>query len=193
LETKTVSRRQILFVSGTMPLALLMFLTSRLNPGVPSLGASSQSLHNSPVIDIQKDGPLLEGRAISLAEAKKAFQTKLPVPPTNAATGERTAIWIDSRKQIAFVWASDLRFYINRIDAESSRADFVATWKQKTANGDGVFTSVRGEPAIGHDATDDQGISNLSFIDKGLILQFVSPTHSLDDLEAFANAISYED
>lgn len=142
--------------------------------------------------DIQEEGPLLEGRRITLEEAKKKSPYPLPIPPANAGTGERSGIWIDAGAQVAFVWINDMRFYVNQSSIDPELA--AAQWAEKVATESEFgwqLTTVRGEPAIGTDGRNGAPAS-LAFIESGLSLQFVSAAHTLAELKQFAEAIAYE-
>lgn len=194
----THAQRWLPLIVGFAVSVLVILLVGGSGPPVaPSGDLLSHMTQNGPAIDIQKDGPLLDGRRITLDEAKASSKAELPVPPTNEKTDERTAIWIDDSGQIAFVWESGMRYYINRLDDESNKADIAESWEEKAAKADVSpaqderYTTVREEPAIGLDGAGET-VSNLTFMEQDFMLQFVSPDHSLEDLKDFANAITYE-
>ena len=115
---------------------------------------------------------------------------RLAIPPITPATGDLTAIWIDPTMEVAFVWKNDMRFYADRLH-DTTRAVTVEGWKLKAASGEGQLVTVRGQTGIGHERSGDDP-SALTFIDKGLSLQFISASHSLEELEQFAELIIYE-
>lgn len=142
--------------------------------------------------DLQEDGPLLAAQRITLDQAKERSPYSLPVPPTNAETSDRAGIWIDRGLQIAFVWLNDMRFYVDRTDLTPEVA--AQEWSKKVATEPElgwVLTTVRGQPAIGADRANGNP-SSLTWIERGLSIQFVSPAHSLDELKQFAESVQYE-
>lgn len=205
ISNKTIFNKPIGIRGGFAPLvaggltALLVALVVQVKGGVGVDDGRLPAL-NSPINDenIQEEGPLLDGNKITLEEAKSSAASDLPVPITDARTGSRAGIWSDASGQIAFVWTSDLRYYINRLEGETTKSDFVKSWEEKSQQSDSSeqkqpaeLLSVRGEPAIGHDLIEGS-VSNLTFIEKGYILQFVSPVHSLSELDEIAESIEYE-
>lgn len=155
---------------------------------------------NAPAIDIQKEGPLGGGEKVTLDEVMRRTPYRLPAPPTNDDTGALSGIWMTgggcegsecSSPQVGFVWATDMRFYVNASDTSEEIA--VAQWERKAANEeDAVLLTVRGHIAIGRER-DENGPSALTWMEQGLSLQFVSPDHALEELKAFAEAITYEE
>ena len=115
---------------------------------------------------------------------------RFAVPPITPATGNLTAIWIDPTMEVAFVWKKDMRFYVDPLH-DSTRAVAIEGWKLKAAAGEGQLVAVCGQTGIGHERSGDDP-SALTFIDKGLSLQFIFPSHSLEELEQFAELIIYE-
>jgi len=146
-----------------------------------------------PAIDIQTEGPLVDGERIHFEEAKRRTPYDLPIPPTDERTGDRSGIWIDPGLQVAFVWATDLRFYVDTTELTEEEA--IAVWSAKVEEEPQVWmlTSVRGHPAIGTDGQGKDDPSSLTFLERGLMIQFVSPHHTLDELESLAEAIQYEE
>jgi hypothetical protein len=192
--------RPIPFLAGLFTasaLLLIMLLNTDLGEPEVFTGHVPAGLSNAPEIDIQKDGPLVDAKQISLAEARAASERSIPVPPTNPSTEERTAIWLDDGGQVAFVWTSGLRYYINRVDSDWSKQEAVEAWQGKVQGGQEAseaasMTTVRGEPAIAYEPT-EKNPSSLTFIENGFSLQFVSPGHSVEELRDLANAIRYEE
>ncbi len=137
-------------------------------------------------------GPLPDDERVSLEEAKERTDYDLPVPPTNDVTGELTGVWID-RTQVAFVWATDLTFYVDVTDLNEGLVE--RQWTQKVedeAEAGWEMAEVRGHVAIALDAGGDLHPSSLTWIEDGLSLQFVAPQHSLADLMDLADAIEVE-
>ena len=141
-----------------------------------------------PIIDIQKESPLGGGEKLTLEQLLATEEQPVPVPPTNAETGDRTAIW-SLAGQIAFVWENDMRYYINS-GGDTSESQMEAGWREKARRGDGELVTVQDSLAIGHDLSAENP-ANLSFVDRGFSIQFVSPAHSLDQLVEFADLITY--
>jgi hypothetical protein len=163
---------------------------------------SGGAVFPGPAIDLMKDGPLPSGERVSLEDAKKQTSYSLPVPPTDSKTGERTAIWIDPSHQVAFVYKTELVVYVHLTD--SKEEDKAAQWTQKAAADTEpywVITTVRGHTAIAADRgpesmeVDPSGIrpSTLLWIEQGVSIEFVSPNHSLDELESLAEQIKFEE
>lgn len=162
-------------------------------PEDPSKTEAGSQTSLGPQIDIQSDGPLLDGEMITLEEAKHRSPYKLPIPPTNEKTGDRAGIWIDVTAQIAFVWRTDLRFYVGRTEVTEQEA--AAEWSEKAATETDtpwVITTARGHAAIGAEKSAERP-SSLTFIEDGLSIQFVSPSHNLEELRQFAEEIKREE
>lgn len=146
-----------------------------------------------PTIDLQESGPFAAGRRVSPATAAIALGGLLPVPPTTASTGELTAIW-EEAGQVAFVWRSDLRFYAER--SELSPEELLASWEEKLRDEDDpnwILTDVRGVPALARDILGPDQPSSLTFLDRGISMQFVGPSQTLQDLLELADAIAFSD
>lgn len=140
-----------------------------------------------------QSGPLGDDRKVTLEEAEAETPYDLRIPPTNDETGELSGIFIDANPQVAFVWSTDMVFYVGRTDM--SEAEAARSWKTKVTEQpeDGSeMTNARGHTAIGHDGHGDLRPSNLTWIEDGLSLQFVSPQHTLEQLRAFAEAVEVE-
>lgn len=186
-----------LFTSLSLALLLTVSRSNSIPDALPPADVESQRL--GPEIDLQEDGPLANGKKVPLAIALAIAPYSVPVPPTNAETQELTGIWIDESNQIAFVWASDLRFYVNQLEEDSSEAEIRAGWAEKEDRGedqatgqDVVILNVNGHPAIGYDAN-AKGPSSLTSVESSLSLQFVSPNHSLNTLQELAEKIVYRE
>ncbi|HEX2295527.1 MAG TPA: hypothetical protein VHN37_09490 [Actinomycetota bacterium] len=139
-----------------------------------------------------QSGPLPNGEKVTLEDAKARTPYDLPVPPANDTTGELTGIWIDGT-QVAFVWTTDLTFYVGK--SESGEAAAERGWRQKVEEQpeDGSeMTTARGHVAIGRDGHGDSSPSNLTWIENGLSLQFVASRHTLEQLRELADAIEIE-
>lgn len=158
-------------------------------------------LGGGPRIDIHKEGPLGGGRKVALDDAIRATPYSLPIPSTTEDTGGLSGIWMTqggcegsecSSPQVGFLWATDITFYVNEVPADLIQEQVVAAWKKKVSNGDRVLLSIRGLTAIGHQR-DETGPSSLTWMEQGLGLQFVSPSHTLLELESFAGAIRFEE
>ena len=170
-------------------------ITAALAAGCGAPDESAPRSHVSPDRDASErsrevqNGPLPNDEKVTLEEAKARASYDLPVPPTDDSTGELTGIWID-RTQVAFVWATDLTFYVDVTDLDEKLME--RQWTQKVEDEKGwEMTTVRGHVAIGRDDGDVQ-VSNLTWIEDGLILSFVAPHHTLADLRAFAERIEIE-
>lgn len=146
-------------------------------------------------IDIQNDGPLMDGQTVALEDAIELTDyPAFPIPPTNEVTGSLTNIWIDGLKQVAFVWSSDLRLYINPL-LGMRQEELVAGWTvaapfMKKA----ALTKVGEQVALGVDGSGAEEPSSLTWADpeNGLILQFVSPVHTVDQLREVVSDFSYQ-
>lgn len=136
------------------------------------------------------DDPLIDGVSVSLEQAKSRSRYALPIPPVTAETGERTGIWIDPSQQVAFVWGTNLRFYVNRTDLTDE--DVKTEWTRKIAEEPGMWelVTVRGDLALG---SSSESQSSLTFLENGLMIQFTSSAHTLEELRAFAERVHYED
>lgn len=194
--------RLLVFATGmAVPLVLFMVL-SLLNgsPGPADRGGGQYG----PSLDIHMDGPLGYGRKVSLDEAAQLVPYRLPAPPATEATGDRTGVWIgevaaepgastdEMTPQVGMVWATDLRFYVNREKVTETAA--LQIWNTKLATEPEVgwaLTSVRGHVAFGHDGQGEDNPSSLSWMENGLSLLFVSPSHTLGQLRSLAEAITY--
>ena len=148
----------------------------------------------APVIDLQAKGPLLGGVKVSLGTAKIETPHRIPLPSTDIQTGALSGIWMDEETdQVAFVWDKDLRFYSWPLGDDETEEALLETWTEKAAIGEGkLIPKVLGHTAIGQDDGTGGNPSSLTFVDKGLILQFVSPGHTLDELTGLAERLSFE-
>jgi hypothetical protein len=154
---------------------------------------------NAPMTDIQNEGPLGGGVKVTLDEAKREFPDGLAIPPTNEITGELSGIWMTSRgcegsecsgPQVGFVWATDMRFYVSVPNITEDVAS--QEWKRKAAKERGsILLRVHGHTAIGQEGAKN-GTSGLTWMAQGLALQFVSPSHGLEELKSLAEAITYQ-
>jgi hypothetical protein len=175
-------------VAALLPIALLF--TASLLPG--GAGGSREPSRYEPVIDIQKEMWLTGGeRRVSLAEATRLAPYRVPTPVTNAMTGSQTAVWIDKGAHMAFVWGTDLRFYIHPAP-DLIEAELVAGWTSaaQTQPDFGSITLVRGHTAVGVDGKGEEAPSSLSWMENNLLLQFVAPNHTLDQLRQLAEQIT---
>jgi hypothetical protein len=149
-------------------------------------------------IDIQEDGPLLEGKKVTLAEATRVTPYRLAIPPTNELTGRLSGIWIDSTDQVAFVSDTDLRMYQSEPDRDLVEAAMADVWAQKVQTEVGTpwrLVDIDGHVALALDGgTDANGRKtySLTYMDEGLSLQFVSTRHSVTTLVEFAESVTYE-
>ena len=130
-----VKRSNLAFIAGLIASVAILYGLGKPATHEPlsarMIGNVSDS---SPVIDIQKDGPLLGGqRAASLAEAQLRIPYQLPVPPTNQSTGEQTGIWTDDMDQVAFVWSTNLRLYVAKM-GDVIEPEFFDFWINIVAN-----------------------------------------------------------
>jgi hypothetical protein len=137
---------------------------------------------------------LLDDVRVTLEQAKSRSPYDLPIPPTTAATGDRTGIWIDPTLQIAFVWSTDMTFYVARTDMteEQGSQDWAAKVAAQPDEGWGL-TTIRGHAALAKDAGGDVEPSAVTWIERGLSLQFVAPQHTLDQLREVADGIRFEE
>lgn len=184
-------RHAVGFLVGVSCFVGLLFVFEPMQARIKN-EANREINHLQPEVNIQEDGPLLSGTAITLPEAKKMSPYSLPVPPTNAETDERSGIWIDAGKQIAFVWETDMRFYVSQSD-ELTQEEALSAWVEKVASdSDYRLVSVRGHQGLGFDDGEGGDPVSVTFIERGLSIQFVTPAHSLKEIEQFAGAIQYE-
>jgi hypothetical protein len=153
---------------------------------------------NAPQIDIKRDGPLLAGTQLPLDVAISTVPYPLPIPPSNDETGPRVGIWLDQQMQTAFVWDTELRFYVEK--AEYSEEEAAARWTRMTAAEPTVYQlgTVRGHVGLLRDlgagedpAVDSEPSSSLVFMENGLVMTFVSPVHQASELQSFAEQIRY--
>jgi hypothetical protein len=155
-----------------------------------------------------QDDPFLgDGQKVTLEQAKAGTSYDLAIPVTNEVTGELIAIWLDPNEQVAFVWESGLRMYVDQDPA--SETESVEAWEKQVADEPYipyVLTEIQGHPAIGHDKnaklpsrfSDGQGLeieideSGLTIVVGGTGVQFVSEIHSLDQLIDLGEQLSWE-
>ena len=137
-------------------------------------------------VDIQRDGPFMDGRKVTLEEAIASVPHRFPYPPTDEVTGPLTAVWIEGL-QIAFVWKSDLRFYVGPSD--TTEAEAVASWTQ--AQPPIPIAIVRGHAAAVREGTGEENPSSISWFESGLGMQFVGPHQSLAELQALAEQMQW--
>jgi hypothetical protein len=189
--------RAVPFVIGLVLILGTGAVASLVSQAVPESNTQENRLSDppqllKPEIDIHREGPLPDGVKVSLEVAKEQTPYRLPVPPTTEKTGDTSGIWINPALRVAFVWKSDLRFYAG--ESQLTEEETVAEWTVKVATdtkSDRVLTTARGHPAIAAEG-DERRPSSLTFMENGLLLQFVAPNHSLEELRQFAEAISYE-
>jgi hypothetical protein len=137
-----------------------------------------------PDINIQKDGPLFDGKQVTLEEARKLVAYTVPDPVENDVTGALTGIWIDTTGQTAFVWDTDLRLYLH--EADKTQAEVATDYETKVKNDKSeaepwVLTEVKGRAALGVEGKDVVA-SSLSFQDGGVMFEFVGPAQTLTQL-----------
>ncbi|MEX0985342.1 MAG: hypothetical protein WD096_09885 [Actinomycetota bacterium] len=145
-----------------------------------------------PDVDIQKEGPLFDGKQISLEEARKLVPYAVPEPVENALTGKLTGIWIDATGQIAFVWDTNLRVYL--YGADKTQAEIAADFADKVQNDTDVeepwvLTDVKGHTALGVEGVGEVP-SSLSFQAGGVVFEFVGPGQTLTELTRLAEDLS---
>lgn len=144
-----------------------------------------------PATSVQED-PLGGGRRVTLDEAKDLVAFDIPVPPTDSETGEQTGIWV-TPSQVAFVWATDLRFYAS--PSELTEREAARSWAkvvEEEPQLDWKLTTTRGHRAIGRNGGGDRRPSTLTWIENRQSLQFVAPQHTLAELKRYAEAITFE-
>jgi hypothetical protein len=155
----------------------------------PGPGASLAQEHAY----LQSHGPLLLGVAVTLERAMQVTPYRLPIPPTNDRTGPLTAVWYQEQgERIAFVWETDLSVLVEEEDR--TQAELLDNYQAHVAEDPGLWfiTTVRGRPALGADRGGPGDNASLSFAENGIDISLISPTHSLEELKGFAEAISYE-
>lgn len=191
----THARRAIPFGAGFVTSALILVgLSVLISPrqGTSRLGERRDETA-SPERDIQVSGPFPIGQRVSLEEAKERTPYALPIPPTDQRTGELTGVWMDPPVQaVGFVWKTDLRMYVYVSDQTPRQA--LQQYQQQAAQDPGrwTITTVRGHHAVGADLAGFEPTSSLAFIDRGLDILIVSPSHTLEELRAIAEDIAYE-
>jgi hypothetical protein len=176
-----VHRGKPLFISAVVSLLVLclvlIFFLLRESP------SESPEANGLPTI-IQREGPLGGGDKVTTEQARTRVSYALPIPPTDESTGERWGVWI-AGGQVAFTWDSGLRFYVQPSNLlEEKMTD---TWEQKAKQEPQLWEllQVRGHSAIGLSSE----TSSLTWLEDGLSLQLVSPSHSLDELTGIAGQI----
>jgi hypothetical protein len=145
-------------------------------------------------IDIQTEGPLMDGQVTTVDQAIQITgYSRFPIPPTNELTGTLSNIWIDELKQVAFVWGTDLRLYINPLLGKSE-GELVARWapllpEMKNAR----LTEVTNNAALAIEGTGPDAPSSLTWADpeSQLLLQYVAPSHTVEQLKAMVEAFTY--
>jgi hypothetical protein len=159
----------------------------------PSTPTQQEVVPPEPQSRIQEEGPLADGERVSLQEALSRSPYDLPVPPTNDRTETRSGIWIDPTDQIAFVWASDLRFYSapTKRSSDEVEAQWRAKVKEQSSEGWEMGT-VRGASALTLNGSGELSPSSITWQENGLVLQFVSPVHDLELIRSFADEIVFE-
>ena len=151
--------------------------------------AQPANVRFAPSIDIQNQGPLMNGRRVTLSEARSAVPYGLPEPPTNDKTGTLTAIWIDGSDQVAWVWKTDLRFYAHRTDRTVAEAKKGwAEWAAEEPRFRSALLTVHSLPAfaVEGDGTAEHP-STIIWLEDGLNLQFVGPGFSIKELQELAD------
>lgn len=155
-----------------------------------------------------EENPMGIGEEVSAEEAEDQTPYALPVPVTNAATGDLVATWLAPGGRVAFVWDTKLVMFVE--EDSISEAENAAAWTQKVAEQPGepwVLTEVDGHPAIGMDRdaevapelSDGKGEevrilgSSLTIAFGNLLVQFNSPDHSLSQLRSFAEQLGTEE
>lgn len=197
-----MARRRISFVAGlltAMALVGLASVSSMRNPerprsataantrtqSVPETGGAAPGLQ----LDLQANGPFGDGEPVDLAEAESISGFDLPPAPETDVTGSLTSIWVnESASQVAYVWASDLRLYVSRLEADP--ASVAEAWDAKAAEAYSPFdivpmTFARG---IGAEASATNP-SSLLWLRDGYEHQFVGPKQSLAQLVELAEKL----
>lgn len=191
-------KHPLLFVSGlVLVLALTigsMMLARSNGVGHEPRAKRAQSAPGfGPQIDIRREGPLLSGERISLEEADAVFRPgEFPRPPTTTATGPLIGIWRDALGQVAFVWDTELRFYVD--ESEQTENQALVDWTKKAADPTEPYWSlveVRGHMALAASEEEGSDSSSLTFIERGKIIQFVGPGFSVDSLRDLADKIDF--
>lgn len=92
---------------------------------------------------------------------------------------------------IAFVWETNLRAYVEAEDR--TQAELLDNYQSHVAEDPGLWaiTTVRGQPALADPGGPGDNAS-LSFVENGVSVSLISPSHSLEELKEFAEAINYE-
>ena len=88
--------------------------------------------------------------------------------------------------------------YQSEPDSDLVEAELEDEWAEKVRTERATpwrLVEVAGDVALGLDGgTDEEGrkVYSLTYMDKGLSLQFVSPSHDVGDLIGFAESVVYE-
>lgn len=166
---------------------------SALSGDASSPRADSDVRYGPGPIDLQTEGPLMDGQVTTVDQAMQATgYIPFPVPPTNDLTGPLTNIWIDGLKQVAFVWQTDLRFYINPL-LGTTEGELIARWAPILPEvRSAALTTVANKVALGIEGTSADEPTSLTWADpeSGLFFQYVSPIHTVDQLKAMVEAFT---
>ena len=136
----------------------------------------------------------MDGQVTTVDEAVQITgYSRFPIPPTNELTGPLSNMWIDELKQVAFVWQTDLRLYINLL-LGTTDGELVARWapllpQMKNAG----LTEVTNNVALAIEGTSPDEPSSLTWADPDsqLLLQYVSPAHTVEQLKSMVEAFTY--
>jgi hypothetical protein len=189
-------KHPLLFVSG---LALILAVTVASMMWAESNGTDLDRRTNeaqsalAPQVDIRREGPLLSGERISLEEADAMFRRgEFPRPATTEGTGPLIGIWRDALGQVAFVWDTELSFYVD--ESEQTEDQALVDWSKKAADPTEPYWSlveVRGHTALAGTGEEGSRPSSLTFIERGKIIQFIGPGYKVDSLRDLAEKIEF--
>jgi hypothetical protein len=151
---------------------------------------------NSLIPRTDDGNPLADGgRHVGLDDAKALTDYRLAIPPENDTTGSLRSVWIDSSDQVAFVYDSCLRAYVEDYgDHDTPKHVLLRTWERLARKRpDEFLVDVRGETAL---ARRGEGRlwtpSALTFIEDGVMVSIIGPFHTVSELEMIAADIVYE-
>jgi hypothetical protein len=172
-------------VAAILAVVVWNYLDASSSQDLPKVPTSTGD--QAPALDLQKD-PIGGADRISESEARARTSYRVPIPKQDEKSGALTGIWMDANQQVAYVWEKDVVLYV--IDTDLSEDEYLESWTEKVAaeeNSDLVM--VRGKMGL---ATENPSDTSLVFVENGLLIDFVSPLHTTDELIDLAEGLSYE-
>lgn len=140
-------------------------------------------------------GPLGYGQEVRFEVAEDALPG-LSLPSASELTGDLDGIWLADEapgrgdEQVGVLWSSDLVFYVR--EWSETEGETVAAWTLKVEDepdAGWVLVTTRNHMAVGRDGEGGGDKSSLTWVEGGFVLQFVSPSHTMQELKSVAETI----